>query len=288
MKPAARSVLGPILAFAWLGCHASAQDTVTPGDATVDAPKIIGPVADGTPPPEPPPRPMPDVKVLNTVVRHEGGRTITMNRVEPPDLPELPPPVPPPDLSDPKVQEWLAKMRENARETRMAFVSATVYDHERTLLRWWLPGDPPKNFEAWSNIDFNHLCGFGSYEFEGVEYALLMGIGNMDTEKWRQIMANYGRTLELPESPELPVDRPAYLVTDGDTTDEDGMAIMEGLHHLYAREKDQLAAAYEARVQARIEREAYLKAHPPKPMDTVIHFWRRPREARNGLEGGVR
>lgn len=273
MKSAARSVLGPLVVLALLPPVAAAQDTSTTAEVTADVPTIIGPVADGTPPPESPKPEPPDTPVISTSVVREGGRNVTLQQVAMPDLPAPPAPPEPPDLSDPQVQAWMAEMREKAKEVHLAFVSATVYDHEKTLVRWWLPGDPPKSFEGWSNVDFNHLCGFGSFEYQGAHYGLLMGIGSMDTEKWRQLLAEHGRTLELPESPELPADRPAYVVTEGDTADEEGLAIMDGLHHLYANEKDRLAAAYEAREKARIEREAYLKANPPQPKDVTLRFW---------------
>jgi len=63
---------------------------------------------------------------------------------------------------------------------------------------------------------------------------------------------------------------------------------MDALHDLYAAEGGRLAAAHEGREQARREREAFLKANPPRPRDTVIHYWRRPRQAPAGPEGGER
>ena len=62
--------------------------------------RIPGKVWDGTPPPPSPPRVMPNVKILSFSVRQEGGRTITMNQVAPPDLPEPPQPAPLPKLSE--------------------------------------------------------------------------------------------------------------------------------------------------------------------------------------------
>ncbi len=161
----------------------------------------------------------------------------------------------------------------NAKKVRSAFVSATVYDNEKTLLRWWVSGDPPRSFEAWSNIDFNHLCGFASFEYGDARYDLLMLVSRMDTEGWRKLLAEHGRTLELPESPELPADRPAFILTKGDAEDEEGMAMMEGLHQLYAIDQDRLAAACEAREKAHTEREAWLKANPPQPKDVTLRFW---------------
>jgi len=303
MKPAVGSIIGPILLLA-LACPSvlAQEEPVTEVEIEGEA-KLLGKVADGTPPPPAPPRPMPEVKILSSSVRQEGGRTITMNRVAPPDLPPLPPPPEPPGEEElealrqsPEYQAFLAEAQEHARKTRIAFVSATVYDHEKTRLWWWVPGDREQNiearsFRAWSNVDFFHLGGFGSYEYDGIQYMLIMGIGGTTTEQlreWQRRAAEHGVEFELPVSPDLPADSLSYVVTEGDPGDAEGMAVMDGLHALYGKEKDRLAAAYVAREQAREAREAYLKANPPKPKDTVIHFWRRPREAGNGQEGGAR
>lgn len=290
MKSLLWSIVGPILFV--LGSWAIADEPEDTAALIDGEASLIGGVADGTPAPPAPPRPLPEVRVLNSSVRHEGGRTITMNRVAPPELPEPPPPKPLPELTDEEMEALLAQAQENARETRFALVSATVYDHEKTLLRWWIPGDrernlEPREFQGWSNVDFFHLGGFHSFEYEGIEFLLIMALGGIDTEVWEARLALYGRELDLPESPELPDDGPAYVVTDGSPDDTEGMKVMDGLHALYAKEKVRLAAAYEARERAREEREAFLRANPPKPKDTVIHFWRRPREAQTGQEGGA-
>ena len=115
-----------------------------------------------------------------------------------------------------------------------------------------------------------------------------MQLESMDPKK-RALLESHGYTMELPEGPEFPADRVAYAVTDGDTSDEDGMAFIEGIHQLYNNEKDRLAAAYEGREQARKEREAYLKANPPQPQDGKLRFWtgRRPKRTEQPQTGGA-
>ena len=285
MKPVARSVLGPLLVLALLGPIVVAQEKETAPVQISGEANLLGEVADGTPPPPASPPELPDFRIEDTTVRQLPDRKVTVHRVEDPGLTPLPPPPEPMTEEEltawrnsPEYQAFVAKAQEYNRKTRWAFVSATVYDHERTQLQWWIPGDrernlAPRSFEAWSNIDFLHLCGFHSFEYEGIEYRLLMLVCGMDTVKWRQFLAERDRELQLPESPELPADRLAYIVTEGDAGDAEGVAIMDGLHALYAKEKDRLIVAYESREQARIEREAYLKANPPKPKDLILHFW---------------
>ena len=255
--------------------------------------RLLGKVADGTPPPPPIPPELPNFKVEDTAVRQLPDRKVTIHRVEDPNLPPLPEPPEPPGEEEleamrqsPEYQALLAKAREHYRKFRYAFVSATVIDHERTRLWWWVPGDlerktEPRSFRAWSNVDFFHLGGFGSYEYDGVEYMLIMGLGGTTTEEmkeWQRLAAERGVEVEMPVIPELPVDQPGYVVTEGDPADAEGMAVMDGLHALYAKEKERLAAAYEGREQARIEREAYLKANPPKPKDLILRYWRGKRQ----------
>jgi len=251
--------------------------------------RLLGNVADGTPPPPPVPPVLPDFEIEDSMIRQLPDRKVTVRLVEDPGLPPLPPA--PEPMTDEQMEAWrqspegqqlLAEAQEWARKTRFAFVSATVYDREKTRLYWWVPGDAerdiaPRSFEAWSNVDFLYLGGFGAFEYDGIEYWLIMGVGAMDTEameRWRELAAQHGVEIEIPQSPELPAGDPAYVVTKGDPADDEGLALMDGLHALYAKEKDRLIAAYESREQARIEREAYLKAHPPKPKDLILHYWR--------------
>ncbi|MFZ9936930.1 MAG: hypothetical protein ACO3JG_07690 [Luteolibacter sp.] len=251
--------------------------------------RIIGEIADGTPPPPPIPPELPDFRVEDSMVRQLPDRKVTLRRVDDPGLPPLPPPPKPMTEEEwkafqesPEYQTFLAEAREHARRTQFAFLSATVYDRENTRLEWWMPGDSEthtkaRNFVAWSNVDFLYLGGFGSYEYNGIEYMLIMAVGNIETEvleKWQELAAEHGVEYEIPKCPELPADRPAYIVTEGDPTDTEGVALMDGLHVLYIKEKDRLIAAYESREKARIEREAYLKANPPKPKDLILHFWK--------------
>ena len=296
----------------------SANDTPPPATpAAAGETAIIGPIADGTPSPPAPEPQLPDFRVKRTLVkrvmREEPSGvpdlkpvrklvTATMQLVEDPHLPAPPPPPPPLDINDPAVLAWKAKVGALYQKTEFVFVSATVYDHQRTLLRWWpnrdpdaemtmklapVPvlgrwpnGDPLVEVTAWSNIDFNHLCGFSDYTYNGRRYSLVMGVGNQNTdtmEKWAQ---RSGRVYSPPEFPDLPADGPGFVVTKGDTSDTHAMEIMTGLHELYKVEGARMKAAYEAREQASIEREAYLRANPPQPQDVVIRFWRRDTAAR--------
>ena len=264
---------------------------------------IVDPIADGTPSPPVPPRQLPPFKAQSTVVRRldvvepppmpglppvTGTITQTVHLVEDPGLADPPPPLPALPVTDPAVQARMEELRVKYRETRIAFVSATVYDHSRTYLRCYPSGGGDKEVSGWSNLDFNHFSGFATYQVKGTdgeirEYALLMGIGNTDTVRTGEWMAKHGIAYEESEAPELPdlaTAGPAFVITEGETPDQEAMVLIQDMHDLYRVEGARMAAAYQARVIAEEQRKAFFLAHPPKPKDVTVLFWARDHPAR--------
>jgi hypothetical protein len=190
------------------------------------------------------------------------------------------------DVSEPAVQARLTEMQQDHEETHLIFVSATVYDHARTFIRWWPNGGAGKEISGWSNLDWNQMCGFASYRAADAggeirEYALLMGIDNVDTLHLSEFLAQQGEVYQAPQSPQLPdlaSQGPAFVVTEGDTSDADAMATMTGLHDLYRKEGERLRLAWVGREQAAKEQAEFLRLNPPVPQNTVIHFW--PKDSR--------
>ena len=208
-----------------------------------------------------------------------GTITIKVHTVTDPGLPDPPPPLPALPVTDPEVKARLAEMSAKYKQTQLVFLSATVYDHKRTLLRCYPSGNRGKEITAWSNLDFNHFCGFGDFEATGADgevrkYALLMGIGNENTERRSEWLASKGIEYEGPEIPALPDDKPAFVV-ETENPDPESTTLMEDLHALYRAEGVRMAEACVAREKAREARKAYLLANPPKPKDVTIHFWKR-------------
>lgn len=277
------------------------DETVPPSaPAVVGETAIIGPIADGTVSPPPPEPPLPNFKIRSTttkkIMRDEPSGvpglaplrkevTATVHVVEDPHLPEPPPPPPPADMNDPAVLAWRAKVRALYQQREIVFLSATVYDHQRTLLRWYPNGRPDAEMTAWSNIDFNHLCGFSDYTYDDRRFSLIIGIGNVSSVVRERMAQRSGRAYHPPVPPELPTASPGFVVTKGDTSDAQAMDVITGLHELYKVEGARLKVAYEARVQAQVEREAYLRANPPQPKDITIHIWKRETPVRPGAPG---
>lgn len=276
------------------------EDTATDASVATAVPitaRILGEIPDGSPPPAAEPKPEYKVAksdVLDTTTHEQGGRTITIQRINPIDLPPPPPPAAVVAAEpDAEFSERVAEYQKSHPENELLFLGATVFRSKdsppRTLVRWW-PMGGKGTITFWSSADFSLIAG-GITSFQdnaGDTHAMLMGWGNVDLDRMSDIDAAAGREYDAPDLPDFPEGKATFEVT-GDTqpTAED-MAIIESLHDLYNSEHDRLQTAYEGREQARIEREAYLKAHPPQPKDITLNYWRVERSASNENGEGAR
>ena len=248
---------------------------------------IPGGIADGTPAvPAPLPEPLqfsvkrtltsrrqvteaPEIPGLPAV---KGTINVTVQLVEDPGLPDPPPPVIAQPMEAPAATDGPTELSEPGPDSQLIYVSATVYDHARTYVRCGF--GTGEEIAGWSNIDFNHFCGVGTYQVKGTDgklrqYSLMMAIGDEYTD---------GTSDELTPAPTLPVlatSGPAFVITEGDTTDKESMDMFQGMHDLYRVEGARMAAACQAREIAYEARKAYLLANPPVPKDVTIQFWKR-------------
>lgn len=209
----------------------------------------------------------------------EGEISLTVRTVADPGLPDPPKPVATQFTEDPEFNERLVEWNADHHDIRLAFVSATVYDHSRTRLTVHLNGDMEKTVTVWSNLDFNHFTGFGSFvasdcSGEVRNYALLMGIGNEDTVLRRRVLEGRGFDYEEPEIPTIPDGPPAFVIETIDPT-PNTLTLIEDLHALYRSEGPRMAEIRAARDAAYQARKSELLANPPKPKDITIHFWKR-------------
>ncbi len=274
-----------VILFASFGIPSASGGVLNTEDTS-----IPGAISDGKPSLPAPPPVLPDFKIKSTVVREldvvepppmsglppvTGTIMETVHLVEDPKLPDPLPPPAPPDDSGAKVH-----MEDRSDQPRYLFLSATVYDHSRTLLRCQTSGNPGKEITAWSNLDFNCFSGFSTFSVKGNggeirSYEMMgMGIGNEDTEKRTALLVQHDRENEGPEIPPIPDGEPAYVIV-GDNPDKESVEIVEDLHQLYRNEGQRMKEAYLARIKAEEERRAYLLANPPVPEDRTIHFWER-------------
>jgi len=281
------------MAFWSVALALSAQEQAKP-EWDVEIPEFISDGAPSTPAPKPEPI---DFKVLTSHTQRmqvteapemadlppiKGTINITVQMVKDPGLPDPPPPLPALPSDDPAVIAKMEEIRENYRGTELVFLSATVYDHSRTLLRIYPNGKVDGEISAWSNVDFNHFCGFSTFrvkESDGTfqDFGLLMGIGNTDTYRTRKRLTEHGHDFAqpvIPEMPDLAFSGPSFVVVDGEKNGE-AMDTLAQVHDLYRKEGARMEEAFHAREKAYAERHAYLLANPPVPDDIVIRFWKR-------------
>ena len=242
--------------------------------------RIIGSIPDGTPPPPEPPKPkfiVPAKDVLESKSIQQGGRTITVRKIKPIALP--PPPPPPEPLSaeaQAAYRERVAAYRASHTRTRMMFLSATVFRSKdfppRTLVRCW-PEGKREMITFWSSADFGLIAGVLSFvDTTGVTYSKMMGWGYADVESMSEINAARLKAYGAPAPPPFPDGKASSEIIGASIPAED-LAPIQALHDLYNNEHARLKSAFEGRERARLEREAYLKTHPPKPKNIVLNYW---------------
>lgn len=240
----------------------------------------------------------------------QGERRVTVRKVRVPKLPggavddELDKKV---SLSDAELEaarkEWeelvaaKAEWAEAYEGTKLIFVSATVYrlaDGARTRLRIYPDADASKELVAWSNVDFNHFGGFSIFQINWpdgrrADRGTLLGLGSVEVRGGNRWLSPEGFSLkDIPELADVEVAGPAFVVDEAVTGEPNEMALarLQELHELYRAEGERMKAAYEKRVVADRARRAFLRKHPPKPKDLVLHYWR-PQRSETSEKGGA-
>jgi len=245
------------------------------------AARIIGNIPDGTPPPPQPPKPKFIVSardILATTNQQQGGRTITLHRIKPIALPPPPEPAPAVDIYNPAFQERLAKFREDHPKSDMVMLGATVYRFKnsppRTLVNY-RPEGADEYITFWSSADFALISGIFSFvATDGEMRFLLLMWSNQDIDRMAVLFASHGREYHGPNIPAFPEGPATFTIVGEQPDDPSALVPIQSLHDLYNSEYARLKTAWDGRERARIEREAYLKAHPPQPKNITLNYWR--------------
>ena len=239
--------------------------------------RVPGKISDGSPPAPKKAvvKPLPDYKIKWSQIRQVNGQKFTINKIEPPELPikvEL--------TAEEKELRWkdyqeLLKTLKPSGGTFMTF--AEIYDNTTTLVTFNHEGE---RYEVWSNLDWNLLAGFSTFEGRGKRYGFFLLPSNTSIEGIkRDIEKGYKLILPtIPPLPDLATKGPHYTVVKGNTGNDEAMEFIEAIHDLYAAEKGRLIAAHTERlknrkIQALIDDE--LRKNPPPKPDITINFWDR-------------
>lgn len=285
MKPITRII--PVLLAAAPLAHSQDEVTAVPRESTtapVPAPataRILGEIPDGTPPPPAPPKPefrIASRDILDTVSHEQGGRTITIRQIKPIALPPPPAPVEPSAEVKAEFSQRLAEYREEHPKSGLLFLGATVFRSKdsppRTLVRYW-PEGGREDITFWSSADFALIAGgINSFVDSAADsHHLMMGWGNVDIDRMSELQTAKGREYDAPDMPEFAEGKATFQIVGKQPAAADLVPI-QALHDLYNSELARLKTAYEGREAARIERETYLKAHPPQPKDITLNYSR--------------
>ncbi|MEI6655707.1 MAG: hypothetical protein WCP45_13150 [Verrucomicrobiota bacterium] len=252
---------------------------------------ILGDLPDGTPPPPQPPQPVfrvPAKDILATTTHQQGGRSITIRRIKPIALP--PPPQPAPVLAESTLQEEPAEIGEPRPKWDFLFLGATVYRSKdsppRTLVRVW-PNGHGEPVSLWSSADFGLLSGFANFAAaDGHRFSLLMMWGYEDIDRMAYLRASHDHPYKAPVMPDFPNGKATFSIIGDPPADPDILVPIQALHDIYNNEFARLKAAYEGRERAQLQREAELKANPPRPKNITLNYWRteRPAPAKGGAK----
>ncbi len=242
--------------------------------------RVVGVLPDGTPPPPEPPKPkfiVPAEDILESKTFPQGGRMMTVQRIAPIDLPFPTREEAAINPSTPAVQKQIRAFTEEHPHAGFLFIGATVYQTKdgaaRTYVTLWPQGQgEPIGF--WSSADFALLSGFVSFiGSDGKIRSIMMAWGVQEVPSFNVLTEPIKNRNCIPKLPDLGEGKATFSITSGKATVEI-LAAIQSLHDLYNNEHDRLQAAYLGREKARIAQEAELKAHPPKPKDIVLSFWR--------------
>lgn len=302
MKPIPRII--PVLFAAATLAHSQDEASAVLRETTslpVPAPttaRILGEIPNGTPPPPAPPAPpKPEYRIasqdiLDTATHEQGGRTITIRQIKPIALP--PPPAPMEQSAEVKAEfsQRLAEYREEYPKSGLLLLGATVFRFKdsppRTLVHYW-PEGGREDITFWSSADFALIAGgINSFvDSAGDSHHLLMGWSNVDIDRMSELQTAKGGEYDAPDMPKFAKGKATFQIVGKQPAAEDLVPI-RALHELYNSELARLKTAYEGREAARIEREAYLKAHPPQPKDITLNYWRVEQPASKRKGGAAR
>jgi len=246
-------------------------------DEQLNEAKVIGRISDGQPSKLSVQEPLPVYKIHWSQVHHKNGQKIIVNRVEAPAQAKKLSVIPLTEEDIAKRDEAFAKMLAESKPLGGFFtVSAIIYDHRVTKVRWWHKG---VSFSGWSNLDWNHLCGFASFEGRGKQYSMILLPSNTSIKNLQR-MGEVGYEVKIPVIPKLPKleeSGPSYMVTEGDEKNEEAMEFMEAIHDLYAAKAGNLVAAYNKRQkqdEIREGKKRKLRLNPPPKKDLIINYWK--------------
>lgn len=202
-----------------------------------------------------------------------GTHTVTYVRITPPQLSALPQ-APRPPATEPNAEQLAQEAARAAKIYEQLLFSVTVYPATATTptvidLNWWREG---RRYQAWSNVDFRLLGQITELETSTHVFAWFPAVGVDAVTDLPADRHPAGLALFDAADP-----APHYYVegTEADLAPvADTLLGLDTLHAYYQIHYTRLVEEH-ARLQAlNAAHAAELARNPPRPVDTVIHFWK--------------
>jgi hypothetical protein len=240
-------------------------------------PIVQAPFVETEPAPEPERLIIPPEDIISTKVIIRDGQKFIIQKVEPQELEPLPAP-PPPRVLTPEEEEARSARLAARGEYRKLMLSCTVYDGQKTMIRWNSQGKQPiEYYTAWSNVNFHYFNAINHFKKNDTTYSFFFGVGDIDTAKMSALYARRGKTYAPPIIPALPADatiEPTFIVTEGNPSPADLEPIV-GLHELYKEHHAAMVVEYQRLKLLRQQEAAERAANPPDPKpDIIIQHWK--------------
>jgi hypothetical protein len=151
-------------------------------------------------------------------------------------------------------------------EYRMFNPLITVYANGISYIQWWVM-DAERGYQdyaAWSMLNLGDAGSCKALEV-GRRHYHMMAIPQ--PASLRLVSQQKAPNAELFKGTN------GFIVVKGDASNTEAMEPVITLHEKYAKEADKFAADAAALKVAQKEAQAWIKAHPPVPQDTVIKMW---------------
>jgi hypothetical protein len=285
-----RFVLMAVMAVA-ASARSQTQNAADPVASSVDpvenpaTAQIVGEVPDGNlvPPVPKPPFVVSAKDVLSTTTHWQDGRAITIRRIKPI---ALPPPAlaPAPAISDEAVgADETAELLKPQPPWDFLMLGATVFSFSdapsRTFVTYW-PSAKGESISLWSSANFSLFEGIPHFtSAAGHSYSMIMMLNRVEIGPVAKLAAYLDDNDETPVPLTLSEDKAAFLTIGPPPSDPEILAPIQALHEIHDREFARLKSAYEVRERERLQREAELKANPPRPKNITLNFWRTEKPA---------
>jgi hypothetical protein len=254
--------------------------------------RILGDIPDGTPPLPEPPKPgfiVAARDVLDVKTYQEGGRAITFQRITPPPLVDVPETRPAAEtIQEVSREEEIVDVAVEDAAEEFVMAGASVFRPKdgppRSLVQLW-PQAGGQAVVFWSSADFGLLSPIGSFVGnDGKAHSFMLMWSVSETESLASLEAGLGP--DGPPIPKFAEGKASFSITTGKASDET-LVWIQSLHDIYNNEYERLKTAHDGRERARLEKEAELKANPPRPKNIVLNYWRIGADAAKA-EGGAK